>query len=162
MKGRVVEKIFDAGDLCERDGVRSHVEWIVERCRRIPTDTPFTGKVRGKPVEAVVNYGRWVARCECGGVEYVSKREKVFYCFSCCNLENGGDGRPVVFPENVEEIEALLLARPVDARVGINALDRALRSKPVAAGLSRSWEAGESADDLREQNRMIRKVRDGI
>ena len=74
--------MITAQDLCKRDSVGTHKEWILKRCGILKSknqlDTPYTGKVTGEdPINAFVDWGRWIAHCECNGVEYVSKREKI-------------------------------------------------------------------------------------
>lgn len=80
-------------------------------------------------VQAYINYGRWVVKCpDCAGCEDADPGEPIFFCLSC-----GQDGyfKSVVFPEDRAEIEAALLARPVE---------------------NRNWEPGESVDYLLMEN----------
>lgn len=158
-------KILTGKDLAFRDGAKNQREWITFTSQQMHSrghlDTPFTGRVRGTAVTAEVNNGRWVAVCECGGAEYVDPQEKVFYCFSCGNSAQGGDGRPVEFPAERLEIEAELLTRNVNEQRGLNALDRALRATPEIPGLSRSWKPGETVADLREQKRQAKERHQG-
>ena len=156
------EKIFDADDLAKRDGAKTHQEWInrlsKEQKRRNILDTPFTGKVSGDPAVAFVDFGRWIAKCpddNCNGAEYVSFEEKVFYCFSCGNIANFGDGRPVQFPRNKKSIEKELLKRPQQFTTGGNPLNRQFHARPKHRRLSRTWNAEESLDDLKEQNKVV-------
>ena len=97
--------MITATDLCKRDGCKTHKEWIQRRCGILKSkgllDTPFTGEIINKdPIRAEVDWGRWIANCECNGAEYVSKEEKIFYCFSCGNFKYGGKGRMVIFPND--------------------------------------------------------------
>lgn len=157
----MADKIYTGRDLAQRDGWTTHAEWITQLCRRMAhlLETPFSGKVSGEPIYAYVDFGRWIAACECGGHEYVDPDEQIFYCFSCGNRAVQGDARPVIFPDARDEIERLLLRRPIDDRAGINALDRALKAKPLIPGLSRSWLPHETPAELRRQNREIKRQR---
>ena len=67
----------------------------------------------GDPVIAVINHGRWLAHCECGGAELVNPVSGAgFYCLSCYNEGNKGKPRPVDVPDKVRFIENQLLKRP--------------------------------------------------
>lgn len=84
-----------------------------------------------KPAHARINYGRWLADCpECrgdlNGAEFVTEGEDMT-CASC------GAVSKVVWPDNIEEIEAVLNKRPRPA--------------------NRNWEPGETVDMLRLQGR---------
>ena len=61
----------------------------------------------GKPVAAVWDEERWIARCECGGAEVVDPAEPVFFCCSCGNAGVGGRWRKVVFSEGEEVSNAV-------------------------------------------------------
>ncbi len=157
--------VITGKDLAARDGAPSHRAWIDHtsrrQARRNLLDTPFTGRVSGQAVLARINFGRWSAFClDCGGSEYVDPEERIFYCFSCGNRTNGGDARPVAFPSAAmrEEIERLVMARPVDDRRGVNAMDRALKARCLVPGFSRSWEPPETPDELARQNELAVKM----
>ena len=65
----------------------------------------------GKSVYAVVNHSRWIAHCDyCDSAAAVNPGGG-FFCLTCLNLKNNNRSRPVVFPENYREIEALLEKR---------------------------------------------------
>jgi len=153
---KIDEKIFDADDLAKRDGAKTHREWINkvsrDRARKNLLDTPFTGKVSGDPAFAFVDFGRWLAHCpDCNGAEYVSFEDKIFYCFSCGNYNNHGDGRPVKFPRNKKSIEKELLKRPQIFTAGGNPLARQFHARPKLPQLSRTWNIEETIEDLQDQ-----------
>ena len=154
--------MITAKDLCKRDGLETHAQWIDKLCRarvqKNMLDTPFTGKVVSKdPVKAIVDFGRWGARCECGGFEYVCKDEKIFYCFSCGNHDYGGNGRKVKFPAKniMRTIEQVLNDREVIESAGTEKLSRAFMAKAKIPGLRRCW-YGESMKELQERDKRIR------
>lgn len=64
-----------------------------------------------RPV-ALVNHGYWQVRCECGNYPSTSPDIPIAVCCQC------GEVRRPVFPPDAEraEIEAILLARPPQAR----------------------------------------------
>lgn len=95
------------------------------------------GKAIGKPVSAFVDYGRWVAQCECNGAEIVDPDVPEFFCFSCGNESNGGRLRPVIFPNEIKEIEKQLLS--------------------VKDTAFRYWKADESMDKLKVRVEKINK-----
>jgi hypothetical protein len=151
----MTSKLITAKDVVAPAGFKTQRDWIafLSQQQRHQLDTPFTGKVQGDPVRARIDFGRWIADCECGGAEYVDPEELIFYCFSCGNRRNGGHARPVSFPPNRDEIETIVLERPVDDARGRNKVERALLAKPLAPGLSRSWNPGETLGELRAQNK---------
>lgn len=67
------------------------------------------------PAVAIVNHGRWLARCPdpgCrGGVEYVAYGLP-FWCCACANVGAGHRWRVVLWPEEREAIERILARRP--------------------------------------------------
>lgn len=86
-----------------------------------------------EPLPAFVNAGRWSVLCpDCGGSEYAWKGRGVMMCASCWNGMTGHQWRPVVFPENVGLIEAILAHRPM------------LQTQ--------NWLPGETLDQLQAEN----------
>lgn len=64
---------------------------------------------------ARLDTGRWIADCDneaCGGAELVNRADPTFYCLSCFNYAHGYAMTRVVFPDNADEIEEVLLTRP--------------------------------------------------
>lgn len=49
----------------------------------------------------LVEVDRLLADCECGGAEYVSRAQPVFFCLSCGNAANAGRWRTVLFEEDL-------------------------------------------------------------
>ena len=97
--------------------------------------------VQGPPVHARIDAGRWCVMCEdCGGGEYASLDEPLFWCCSCANVANDHRPRPVVFPDAAERgrIESVLL----------------LRTPPLLPGgqSPRHWRPGQSVTELVAEN----------
>lgn len=91
------------------------------------------------PVKALVNGGRWVARCECGGQENVEPDDPIFFCHECGNKISGGKSRPVDFPPpgRRKQIEENLMNIPVN----YEAMEKMLTpSQKSAAFTRRDWE----------------------
>ena len=91
-------------------------------------------------VQALVNHGRWIAKCPnpgCGGALVVSAQDPIFLCTDCGSEENGGRSYTVRFPDEKEAVERELMKRPVVARKATN----------------RNWLPGETVDKLRDENR---------
>lgn len=88
------------------------------------------------PVVAMIDTGRWGAKCECGGAEYVEPDDvnPVFWCFTCGNVGVGGKLRPVQFPsaQEIKDIELLLIARPISMHTGLTKSSRVLSSQPLS------------------------------
>lgn len=155
-----MSNLVTARDLAERDGMSGTAEWIrrssLEAVQRGIVRRPWDGKsVSGAPVQAFVDFGRWGAQCECGGYCYVDPDEPVFFCLRCGN-RNSGMARPVLFPGEMGEIEAALLARPVvvdpNAR---NRVEQALIGRPAVESLVRSWYPGQSLASLLAENERL-------
>lgn len=150
-----MNKIITALDIAQRDGLPNWVTWIHAGVRQNGyIQTPFTGRIAGPPIAALIDRGRWVAKCECGGTEYVCVEEPIFYCFSCANWKNGGNGRKVVFPDDElrAKIEAALLARPVIPLQGRFELERLINATPANLNLHRQWLPGVTLNELLAEN----------
>lgn len=83
------------------------------------------------PVTAWINQGNWAADCECGGSMIVEPGEP-YICPDCCNAAQGGKARPVIWPDEKKDIEAVILERPFPR--------------------NRNWLATETLETLVEQN----------
>ncbi len=85
------------------------------------------------PIVAHVSNDAWVADCpDCGGADIVFLATPLLWCHECGNAAVGGKWRPVVLPEEHENISAILDMRP--------------RRE------TRNWRPYETVQDLREQN----------
>jgi hypothetical protein len=86
------------------------------------------------PLVALVNGGRWIAQCECGGAEHVDPETRLFMCGSCFNAEVGHRWRTVELPDaqTMRIVEVALLMRPEQD--------------------TRNWQADESVADLIAEN----------
>jgi hypothetical protein len=166
-----VNRIITAKDYAIRERAKTVREmvkrWSGRMYQRGQLDTPFVdGPSAGTALAAKINHGQWVAHCDqCSTPMWVDPDDPFMYCYGCGNRITGGRPRPVLFPEPKirQEIESLLLQRPVDDRRGTNDIDRAFNSLPLAIGLiddqvitlDRSWEPHEQLEDLRSQNALI-------
>ena len=155
-------------DIAEASGCKT----VVARYQRlmnaiirsgVTIDTPFKDVEPIGTVDALIDFGRWSARCPtCNGSEYVDPIEPIFYCMSCGNRETDGAPIKVVFPKNRDKIEKLVMKRPVNDSVGRNKIERALNAEPLRFAivgdkplpLSRSWTPNESVKDLEKQNKL--------
>jgi len=152
-----MEEILNGKHVAIAHKERSFRDWILhisaEKYQKNIIQFPFTGNIaEKKTVNARVDFGRWMADCpDCNGCEYVDPDDPFFFCLSCGNVMLEGYARKVIFPKNMTDIEAELIRRPVDDRIGANAVNKAMRSKPIYPGLSRSWNPGESVADLKKQ-----------
>lgn len=154
-------QLITAKDLVAREGfpnVASRIRSLsLRQARKDASQVPWNGRLAaGEPVLARVDFGRWITDCECGGAEYVDPEEALFFCLSCGNAAAGGQARPVIFPTAKvrEEIEQLLLERPVIEGAGLDAVERAFKARPSIPGLARSWNPEESVEELRVQNEL--------
>lgn len=125
---------------------------IVDGQRRFNTDSPWqvvagapaaqqvgfipppVTTTAGQPTRARVNHNKWIADCpDCGGCEFIWRDgPPVMLCLSCLNGGIGHVWRSVTLPDEIEAIEAALLARPMPE--------------------NRNYELGETVADLLAQN----------
>lgn len=151
-------RLITAMDIALRDkraGVAAWLRWKAASLQNSgKLNVIWDGRtVSGPAVEAIVNRSRWVAICpNCKNVEYVDPETPIFYCLSCGN-GNETAARPVNFPERREEIEAILLRRPVLEGLGATRIEILLKARAAFADLPRSWEPGVTIEMLEAQNR---------
>jgi hypothetical protein len=88
------------------------------------------------PREAYINHGRWVVNCECNGAGLTSREFGITCCFDC-----GRVYKKIIFPENAQAIELLLLNRRNQTE--------------------RNWNIGEPIESLEKDN-SDRGVNDGV
>lgn len=153
------EKIFTSADL---SGTGMGRDWIlklkndIERRRGIKIAIRDT--LAKSPVYARIYRGHWIADCDvCGGAMFVDPSDPVFFCVECFNRKDNGKIRPVVFPDDRQEIEQAILERPVNDFAGVTDSERAGRAFILAGGqiFTRDWMPGETAEDIRKQNQVI-------
>lgn len=116
---------------------QSRAEWtqttLAGIARRAGVYVKPADQVADKRIRAYVNHGRWMVRCEeCNSCQVVWPDDPVYLCAGCWNVTVGGKWRPVVFPAERAEIDAILSARPEER--------------------TRNWELHETVDELRQQN----------
>lgn len=133
------------GAIMRNDIIFSHENWQGRPLRAFLAIIAARNGVRLPPPEtevegeipALVNHGRWMAHCGCGGAVVVSSKVPLFWCPDCGNQANKGKWLRVIFPAEKEEIEKELLKRPADD--GFRARNR-------------NWLPGESVADLAKEN----------
>lgn len=152
-----MNRLFTANDDAKRKRMASVTSLVrsmsVQAAQRGKIAFPWDGRsVAGAPVEAFVNFGRWLAQCDlCGNHEYVDPDTPIFFCANCGNGDSRA-ARPVEFPFDREQIEATLMARPIVPGVGKDDVQRAMNGFPAIEGLGREWRPGVSAKDLEKEN----------
>jgi len=62
------------------------------------------------PVQAYVNFGRWVADCACASAEELKPRQQLFHCSGCKQLAE------IAWPPDADEIGDALSTRPLANR----------------------------------------------
>lgn len=154
-------KIFDANDRAREEMTYLGRPYASHRARIMWCSTKmnfqWNGKTAGGPgIAAYIDGCRWLADCPtCGGTEYVTPEDPIFFCHECGNHTATRHALPVEFPPEKErnEIEQLLLARPVDERIGLTPIDKSRLAIPSVPGLTRSWKPGTTVADLRQANK---------
>jgi hypothetical protein len=155
-----MDKIYTAKDYATREGakdVKDRIKlWQKKHANKgVRVRVTNIENPTGIPARARIWQGIWIADCECGGAEFVSYDEPVFFCWGCGNRSHNGACRPVEFPSNREQIEAKILERPVIKKYGLDDLSLAEGSRAAIAvnghPLSRSWRPGETLEMLSAQ-----------
>lgn len=106
-----MDKIFTANDRARELGHKNHREFLSAFAAR--NRVPWSGQIdlNTTPLNAFVDGGRWLVRCECLECTLAEPHDPIHYCPVCGNINHGGKARPVVFPDNRKEIEDELLKR---------------------------------------------------
>lgn len=131
-----MDKVITAKDLAIREGCNSVGERISKLAARFNRKF-VSDRVAGNPVHARIDFGRWIADCECGGAEYVDPDEPIFFCLSCGNSATSGRAREVIFPGNRDAIEKEVMSRKVKLGTG-DRIEQQFNAIPD--GKPRSWE----------------------
>lgn len=73
-----------------------------------PPPRPLGEAPDAAAVVAVMNYGRWLATCDCSAAVMLFRGTpgKWFWCPACGNAATGGKLRPVAWPANRDQIDA--------------------------------------------------------
>lgn len=125
-------RILDALDYAKREKVGTVKNRITKLCMRNGFKQPE--KVLKDAVKARIDKGRWIADCDCGGAEAVSRKEPVFYCFSCGNAKHEGQMLTVIFPKNADKVEQEVLKQSFTPGNGKDEISKLLTGKG-----SRDW-----------------------
>lgn len=148
-----MEKIYTGNDKAIEMGFKNFREMQLGLMKK--AGWKASKDIGGERVSARVDFGRWIADCECGGAGYVEPLDPVFFCMACGNASSGGMWRGVLFPEKRHEIEAELLERKVTPRAKMKPVEAAMNAMSVKPGLSRSWRPGETVEELKWQRSKI-------
>lgn len=107
---------YTGDTIAQRDGAADVRAWFRRHAQRaglrlIDQVAGLTVLGRVEPGQVriageLVTVDRLLADCECGGAEYVSRAQPVFFCLSCGNATNGGRWRTVLFAEDLEPLPA--------------------------------------------------------
>jgi hypothetical protein len=106
-----MDKVLMAKDKAKKEGFSSVLERITVLSKRYGHKY-VSDRTAGNPVYARIDWGRWIADCECGGAEMVDPDEALFFCLSCGNKGTSGRARVVEFPDNRDEIETKTMLHP--------------------------------------------------
>lgn len=149
-----MEKIFSGIDKANEMGFKTFREMIQALAARKGYKIPSSEETGGENVVARIDFGRWIADCECGAANYVEPSDPVYFCASCGNAASGGKLRGVTFPDNRAEIEAELLERVVFVNPKLRPMDAAINARSAVPGLVRSWNPGETVQSLKMQREL--------
>lgn len=156
----MTHKIFSGNDRAKELNLKNYRDLIYFLCAK--SCERWNGKIdeNATPAYAFIDWGRWAWSCECGNQMYAEPRDPIGFCDQCGNVFTNGSARPVIFPDNVQDIEAALMEREVEGlpqlqekfgkKLGASQLNLMPQFKPVT--LSRDWRPGETVELLREQH----------
>lgn len=153
----MIHKIYTGTDKARELGMSTYRDMMIEMAKVSGKNvlSIVSNTFANSPVYARVDFGRWLADCECGGATYVDFNDDFFFCVLCGNTNHDGKLRKVIFPPNRAEIEEELLKRQVKERLGTFGTDAALNA---VGPISRSWNPGETIETLIEQRERMNKV----
>lgn len=147
-----MDKIFGGKDKAQELGFKTFREMLEALAKRKGYEMPV--ETGGENVVARIDFGRWIADCECGSANYVEPSDPVYFCASCGNAASGGKLRGVTFPADRAEIEAELLKRVVFVNSKMRPIDASINARSAVPGLVRSWVPGETVQTLRLQREL--------
>lgn len=154
--------IYSGNDRAKEVGCKTYREMIDLLAKR--NNFIWTGQVdecQDLVVNARIDYGRWIGDCPCGAAGYVEPTDPIFFCALCGNHFANRKAVMVIFPENRSEIENILNEREIIPGAGAGTQSM-LNSRARYGGATRSWNPGESVDDLRDQYARARGVSNGV
>ena len=161
-----MHKIFTANDRAKELRLKNHRDLIAYLCKR--SGEKWNGIIEADPafaLPAFVDFGRWLVKCECGNVMYAEPSDPIAFCNDCGNVGiPHGNARQVIFPDNRIEIEAALMERELgggellkEKMLGKKGASQTMLMPQFApVVVSRSWNPGETADDLRAEHEQIK------
>lgn len=93
-------------------------QWAPSRTWIAPVDMGTALAAKTGPEEiaipAYASAGRWVVACpDCNGAQYACRTDLRFMCNECANVAVSGLWRPVTWPAEVADVEAVLEVRPL-------------------------------------------------
>lgn len=125
------------GDDSGSDGA----EWCPSLYWNAPGEFNPQTAIRGEPLVAFINEGRWIVGCtDCGGAQLAALADQRFMCVDCGNTDNGEAWRPVVLPDPVM---AAHIVAVLDVRADVT---------------DQSWTPGTTVEDLLTENLTIDTV----
>jgi len=160
------DKILTAQDAARSLGYTdaSSREWLMSHAHMLFVKKHVRFDCHGETmkrysVHAKIDFGRWLADCPiCSRSNYVDPADPIFYCFGCGN-QGSGCFVPVVFPVEIDQITALVLARPmIFDETDKDPVSRAINARPFYPGLVRNWDVDQSVEDLVKVNSVMEQV----
>lgn len=70
-------------------------------------------RISRQVLPVVVNHGRWIVDCPCGGAQLACRTDPRFFCVDCLNSWTDGAWVNVDWPRDAAAIDALLSSRPL-------------------------------------------------
>ena len=143
------DKIYDGDDKAREMGYPDFESFVTlfpqKRRGLVPSRLKaWNGKTVDTPsVQAHISGGRWMVQCPCGAYSYVCRRKPIHWCMVCGN-DGIGAAVPVIFPDDADEIEQILLQRPVQVGYSDQPTQAAMQAVPLVPGLRRDWFPGQS------------------
>lgn len=101
-------------------------------------------QVEGEPLRAWVCRSDWRVDCDVCGDNLATEPGQPFFCPNCLNASNDNRARPVIWPDNRGEIEAILSRRIIPST-------RNWQAFQCARDRFGNWLNEETIDDLRAE-----------
>lgn len=78
-----------------------------------PTGFKAPARTSREVLPVVVNHGRWLVECPCGGSQLACRTDPRFFCVDCLNEWTGGAWVNIAWPARPDFIDMMLSSRPL-------------------------------------------------
>lgn len=128
------DKIYTADDLARSKRYKDNTAMLRYLLAKTGNYEVVSGLTHtaGDPVHLQINASRMIAHCDICGEAMAVNPDGAFFCMGCLNYRNENLARPLLVPDDLADICAVLVKRP--------------------SARTRNWVPGESLQDLIAEN----------